>query len=135
MEQPCRRFVRLCWLANDRLSAPSTVATKGLTTMPAPDGTRTIADELNDIAQECGDLAVRYLDETIARCPTFEEYVALNDAVLNPLERLLAWCRATMRAACVLSDAGYREASEVLLQTQVPVLREQRAAIALPGVQ
>lgn len=103
--------------------------------MPLPDGTRTIADELNDIGQECGDLSVRYIDDALARCLSVEEYLALEDGVLRPLERLLAWCRATLRNACVLSDAGHREAAEEMLRLQVPELRKMRAEIALPGVQ
>lgn len=103
--------------------------------MPLADGTRTPADDLNDLGQEVGALHTRYMDELLSRRVGGEEYLAIEQDVLRPLEQLLAWCRATMRDACVLADNGFRPASELLLKLRVIELREHRAKIALPGVQ
>lgn len=104
--------------------------------MPLADGTRTVADDLKTIADECNELHGRYCDAAmLQRSRSLETYLALDADVLRPLERVLAMCRATMRDACVLADNGFRPASELMLKLRLVELREERAKIALPGVQ
>lgn len=103
--------------------------------MPLADGTRTLADDLGDLARECTAIVVAHLDALIAREPTIDEYIAAHDAVINPLSRVVHMCQATMRDACVLADNGFRPASELMLKLRLVELREERAKITLPGVQ